>query len=48
MTEQLIWPDDGSHTLKLFSIATSRPVMRLNSRMGYTAVTFSELPRTRI
>jgi GNAT superfamily N-acetyltransferase len=28
---------------KLFSITTSLPVMKLNSRMGYTPVTFSEL-----
>lgn len=28
---------------KLFSITTSLPVMKLNSRMGYVPVTFSEL-----
>ena len=28
---------------KLFSITTSLPVMKLNSRMGYKPVTFSEL-----
>ena len=28
---------------KIFSITTSLPVMKLNSRMGYTPVTFSEL-----
>lgn len=30
-------------TAKLFSITTSLPVMKLNSRMGYVPVTFSEL-----
>ena len=29
---------------KLFSITTSLPVMKLNSRLGYIPVTFSELP----
>jgi hypothetical protein len=28
---------------KLFSITTSLPVMKLNSRLGYVPVTFSEL-----
>jgi hypothetical protein len=28
---------------KIFSITTSLPVMKLNSRMGYKPVTFSEL-----
>ncbi|MDE6651078.1 MAG: GNAT family N-acetyltransferase, partial [Paramuribaculum sp.] len=28
---------------KIFSITTSLPVMKLNSRMGYRPVTFSEL-----
>ena len=31
---------------KIFSITTSLPVMKLNSRMGYQPVTFSELPET--
>lgn len=30
---------------KIFSITTSLPVMKLNSRLGYTPVTFSELPQ---
>ena len=30
---------------KLFSITTSLPVMKLNSRMGYVPVTFSELTK---
>ena len=30
---------------KIFSITTSLPVMKLNSRLGYKPVTFSELPQ---
>ncbi|MCM1337290.1 MAG: GNAT family N-acetyltransferase [Candidatus Amulumruptor caecigallinarius] len=30
---------------KIFSITTSLPVMKLNSRLGYEPVTFSELPQ---
>ena len=30
---------------KIFSITTSLPVMKLNSRLGYLPVTFSELPQ---
>lgn len=30
---------------KIFSITTSLPVMKLNSRLGYVPVTFSELPQ---
>lgn len=30
---------------RIFSITTSLPVMKLNSRLGYKPVTFSELPQ---